>query len=77
MLNLEHFPDTVYAIQHLAFEDLGAWEDVFYQLGVRVRYFEAGIDNLLKAYEYKGLTIILGVQLVFMKRRTTLSYNKK
>lgn len=60
MLNLEHFPDTVYAIQHLAFEDLGAWEDVFYQLGVRVRYFEAGIDDLRKAYEYTGLTIILG-----------------
>jgi len=60
MLNLDHFPDTVYAIQHLAFEDLGAWEDVFYQLGLRVRYFEAGIDDLRKAYEYKGLTIILG-----------------
>lgn len=60
MLNLEHFPDTVYAIQHLAFEDLGAWEDMFYQLGLRVRYFEAGIDDLRKAYEYTGLTIILG-----------------
>ncbi|AUX89779.1 glutamine amidotransferase [Acinetobacter variabilis] len=60
MLNLDHFPDTVYAIQHLAFEDLGAWENVFYQLGLRVRYFEAGIDDLRKAYEYKGLTIILG-----------------
>lgn len=60
MLNLDHFPDTVYAIQHLAFEDLGAWEDVFSQLGLRVRYFEAGIDDLRKAYEYKGLTIILG-----------------
>ena len=60
MLNLDHFPDTVYAIQHLAFEDLGAWEDMFYQLGLRVRYFEAGIDDLRKAYEYKGLTIILG-----------------
>lgn len=60
MLNLDHFPDTVYAIQHLAFEDLGAWEDVFYQLGLRVRYFEAGIDDLRKAYEYTGLTIILG-----------------
>jgi len=60
MLNLDHFPDTVYAIQHLAFEDLGAWENVFYQLGLRVRYFEAGIDDLRKAYEYTGLTIILG-----------------
>ncbi|ENX08668.1 glutamine amidotransferase [Acinetobacter variabilis] len=60
MLNLDHFPDTVYAIQHMAFEDLGAWENVFYQLGLRVRYFEAGIDDLRKAYEYKGLTIILG-----------------
>lgn len=60
MLNLDHFPDTVYAIQHLAFEDLGAWEDVFYQLGLRVRYFEAGIDDLRKAYEHPGLTVILG-----------------
>ncbi|RZJ21004.1 MAG: glutamine amidotransferase [Acinetobacter sp.] len=54
------FPDTIYAIQHLAFEDLGALEDVFYQLGFRVRYFEAGIDDLTKAMQYKGLTIILG-----------------
>lgn len=60
MLNLTHLPDTVYAIQHLAFEDLGAWEDVIYQLGLRVRYFEAGVDDLQKAYEHAGLTIILG-----------------
>lgn len=38
-------PDTVYAIQHLAFEDLGAWEDVLYEQGLRVRYFEAGVEN--------------------------------
>lgn len=54
------FPDTIYAIQHVAFEDLGSLEDTFYQLGFRVRYFEAGIDDLTKAYEHKGLTIILG-----------------
>ena len=54
------FPDTIYAIQHLAFEDLGALEDVFYQLGYRVRYFEAGVDDLTKAFGHKGLTIILG-----------------
>ena len=60
MLNLAHLPDTVYAIQHLAFEDLGAWEDVFYQLGLRVRYFEAGIDVLNKAFEHPGLVVILG-----------------
>ncbi|WP_353140739.1 glutamine amidotransferase [Acinetobacter pragensis] len=54
------FPDTIYAVQHLAFEDLGALEDVFYQLGFRVRYFEAGIDDLTKAFEHTGLTIILG-----------------
>ncbi|CAB1212342.1 glutamine amidotransferase [Acinetobacter bouvetii] len=55
-----NFPDTIYAIQHLAFEDLGALEDVFYQLGFRVRYFEAGVDDLTKAFQHKGLTIILG-----------------
>ena len=60
MLNLAHLSDTVYAIQHLAFEDLGAWEDIFYQLGLRVRYFEAGIDDLTKAFKHPGLTIILG-----------------
>ena len=54
------FPDTIYAIQHLAFEDLGALEDIFYQLGFRVRYFEAGVDDLNKAFQHKGLTIILG-----------------
>lgn len=55
-----NFPKTIYAVQHLAFEDLGALEDLFYQLGFRVRYFEAGIDNLKSAFEYEGLTIILG-----------------
>lgn len=54
------FPKTVYAIQHLAFEDLGSFEDVFYQQGYRVRYFEAGIDDLKKAFDYEGLVIILG-----------------
>ncbi len=55
-----NFPKTIYAIQHLAFEDLGSLEDVFYQLGFRVRYFEAGIDDLTPALQYSGLTIILG-----------------
>jgi GMP synthase (glutamine-hydrolysing) len=54
------FPETIYAIQHLAFEDLGALEDTFYQLGFRVRYVEAGVDNLRKALEHEGLTVILG-----------------
>ncbi len=57
---MSNFPDTIYAIQHVAFEDLGSLEDTFYQLGFRVRYFEAGVDDLSKAYEHKGLTIILG-----------------
>lgn len=54
------FPETIYAIQHLAFEDLGALEDTFYQLSFRVRYVEAGVDNLRKALEHEGLTVILG-----------------
>lgn len=53
-------PDTIYAIQHLAFEDLGSLEDVIYQLGYRVRYFEAGVDDLSKAMQHTGLVIILG-----------------
>ena len=53
-------PQTIYAIQHLAFEDLDALEDIFYQLGFRVRYFEAGVDDLGPALNYDGLTVILG-----------------
>lgn len=60
MTAFDHLPKTIYAIQHLAFEDLGSLEDVFYQLGFRIRYFEAGIDDLSKALQYEGLTIILG-----------------
>ncbi|MHA3061004.1 glutamine amidotransferase [Acinetobacter sp. ANC 4636] len=55
-----NLPKTVYAIQHLAFEDLGALEDVFYQYGFRVRYFDAGADDLSAALAYDGLVIILG-----------------
>ena len=53
-------PKTIYAIQHLAFEDLGIFEDTFYELGYRVRYFEAGVDDLKQAFEFEGLIIILG-----------------
>ncbi|MHA3064167.1 glutamine amidotransferase [Acinetobacter sp. ANC 4641] len=53
-------PKTIYAIQHLAFEDLGALEDVFYQYGYRVRYFDAGVDDLSAALAYNGLVVILG-----------------
>lgn len=60
MSTFEHLPKTIYAIQHLAFEDLGSLEDVFYQLGFRIRYFEAGMEDLSKALQYEGLTIILG-----------------
>lgn len=60
MPSFDHLPKTIYAIQHLAFEDLGILEDVFYELGFRVRYFEAGVEDLTKALDYQGLTIILG-----------------
>ncbi|TCM60279.1 GMP synthase (glutamine-hydrolysing) [Acinetobacter calcoaceticus] len=53
-------PKTIYAIQHLAFEDLGSFEDLLYELGFRVRYFEAGVDDLKPALNYHGLTVILG-----------------
>ncbi|MBP7880671.1 MAG: glutamine amidotransferase [Acinetobacter sp.] len=59
-MNTESLPKTIYAIQHLAFEDLGSLEDTFYQLGFRVRYFEAGVDDLSPALNYEGLTIVLG-----------------
>ena len=60
MSNFSDFSDTVYAIQHVAFEDLGTWEDVFYELGMRVRYFEAGIDDLSKVWQHQGVVVVLG-----------------
>ena len=51
---------TIYAIQHLAFEDLGTLEDVFYAAGYRVRYFEAGVDDLATAFAHPELLVILG-----------------
>jgi len=47
---------TVYAIQHLAFEDLGSFEDIFYQHGFRVRYFDAGVDDLQPALHTLALS---------------------
>ena len=37
---------TVIAIRHLAFEDLGAFETVFLESELNVRYVEAGLDDL-------------------------------
>lgn len=59
-MGMTTLPKTIYAVQHLAFEDLGIFEDRLYELGFRVRYFEAGVDDLSPAFNYEGLTIILG-----------------
>lgn len=37
---------TVIAIRHLAFEDLGSFAEVLQRRGARVRYLEAGVDRL-------------------------------
>lgn len=36
----------VLVFRHLAFEDLGAWEETFSQLGFRVAYVDMGVDPL-------------------------------
>ncbi|MBF7682106.1 glutamine amidotransferase [Acinetobacter sp. B5B] len=51
---------TIYAIKHVAFEDLGSLEDIFYEHGYRIRYFDAGVDALDTALNHEGLTVILG-----------------
>jgi GMP synthase (glutamine-hydrolysing) len=37
---------TVTAIRHVAFEDLGAFEAVFLEMGMEVLYFDVGLDDL-------------------------------
>jgi GMP synthase (glutamine-hydrolysing) len=37
---------SVIAIRHVAFEDLGAFEAVFLEMGMEVRYFDIGLDDL-------------------------------
>ncbi|SDB85186.1 glutamine amidotransferase [Acinetobacter boissieri] len=57
---MHHSHQIIYAIKHVAFEDLGSLEDIFYAHGYRVRYFDAGVDSLETALNYEGLTVILG-----------------
>jgi GMP synthase (glutamine-hydrolysing) len=52
---------TVIAIRHLPFEDLGAFEAVFLECGLDVRYVEAGIDDLSRLDPGDDdITVILG-----------------
>ena len=39
------FPNTIYAIQHLSFEDLGSLEDLFYQLAVDLSHNAGDAEN--------------------------------
>jgi len=49
------------AIRHLAFEDLGAFEAVFLERGLEVRYFDVGLDDLSRLDpEQDEVAVILG-----------------
>lgn len=55
-------PATVWAIRHLAFEDLGSFAEIFEEKGFRIRYLEAGVDSLahLAEAEARDWLVILG-----------------
>lgn len=50
----------VVAIQHLAFEDLGAFEPVLREAGLAIAYLHAGVDDLADAIETADLLVVLG-----------------
>lgn len=47
-------------IQHLAFEDLGSFEQVFQQQGFEIRYFHAGVNIPAEIYLDPAILIVLG-----------------
>ncbi len=49
------------ALRHLAFEDLGIFEDVLIQHGFSIEYRQAGVDVLLEVeWENSDLVVVLG-----------------
>ena len=54
-------PREVLVLRHLAFEDLGTWEETLSQLGFRVSYIEMGVDPLNETRAMNAaLLIVLG-----------------
>ena len=51
---------TIYAIQTLAFEDLGSFAEVFNALGYQIEYLQLGLDDLKQALESPLPVILLG-----------------
>lgn len=52
---------TLFAIRHVAFEDLGSFETVFKRHGYRIEYLEAGVDDLTRvARQPPDILAILG-----------------
>jgi GMP synthase (glutamine-hydrolysing) len=51
---------TIYAIQSLAFEDLGSFVPVLKDLGYQIQYLQLGVDVLNEALASKQPVIVLG-----------------
>jgi GMP synthase (glutamine-hydrolysing) len=49
-----------YAIQHVAFEDAGVFEDVLYEDGWNLIYLQAGVDDLSPALDCELLVVMGG-----------------
>ncbi|MDY3049618.1 MAG: glutamine amidotransferase [Rothia sp. (in: high G+C Gram-positive bacteria)] len=55
---------TAYAIRHVAFEDLGIFEDLLLERGFKVEYRDAGIDHLnTREVRESDLLVILGAPI--------------
>lgn len=57
-------PRTAYAVRHVAFEDLGIFEDLLTERGFTVKYRDAGIDALnTPEVREADLLVILGAPI--------------
>jgi GMP synthase (glutamine-hydrolysing) len=54
---------TVVAIRHVHFEDLGTLDAVLQDAGYRIRYYEAGVEEIPDELAEAGLAVVLGAPI--------------
>jgi hypothetical protein len=69
-------PKTAVAVRHVAFEDLGSFEQDLRRAGYEIRYYDIGIDDLASvSTRDPDLLIVLGGPIGYTRRIGTNTPN--